>query len=203
LTLQQVNLKNVLLFSIAMSLILSLGCGNGDEQTEEYVAPPPEPEILDMPSQKMAVVYTKGDPSVAGSEKVPAIFASVNAVIPYYKEKGIEFPREPLRARWPDLGYLPREEWTGIWGLPIPFAVDSLPQEAEGVEVKIEVWEYGKVAQILHLGPYATEGPSVERLKEFVAKSGYEIIGTHEEEYLTLPGAPDPKTIIRYRIREK
>ena len=199
----QVNLKNILLFSIAMSLVLSLGCGNGGEQTEEYVAPPPQPEILDMPSQKMAVVYTKGDPSVAGAQKVPAIFASVNAVIPEYKEKGIEFPREALRARWPDLGYLPREQWTGIWGLPIPHAVDSLPQEVEGIEVKIEVWDYGKVAQILHLGPYANEGPTIERLKEFVAKSGYEIIGTHEEEYITLPGAADPKTIIRYRIREK
>ncbi|UCB53635.1 MAG: hypothetical protein JSV10_05120 [Candidatus Zixiibacteriota bacterium] len=159
--------------------------------------------MFDMPSQKMAVVYTKGDPSIVGGQKVPAIFASVNAIIPYYKEKGIEFPRDALRARWPDLNYLPREQWTGIWGLPIPFAVDSLPQKTEGTEVKIEVWEYGKIAQILHLGPYANEGPSIERLKDFIERSGYEIIGTHEEEYLTLPGAPDPKTIIRYRIREK
>jgi hypothetical protein len=201
--LPQVNFKYVLLFGVAMSLALLLGCGNGGEQTEEYVAPQPEPEILDMPSRKMAVVYTKGDPSIAGGQRVPAIFASVNAIIPYYEEKGIEFPRDPLRARWPDLGYLPREEWTGIWGLPIPFAVDSLPQETEGTEVKIEVWEYGKVAQILHLGSYANEGPSIQRLKEFVEESGYEITGMHEEEYLTLPGAPDPKTIIRYRIMKK
>ena len=199
----QVSLKNMLLFGVAMSLLLLLGCGNGDKQTEKYVAPQPEPEILDMPSQTMAVVYSHGDPSIVGPKTVPAIFASVNAAIPYYKEKGVEFPRDPLRARWPDLGYLPREEWTGIWGLPIPFAVDSLPQETEGIEVKIEVWEYGKVAQILHLGSYANEGSTIQRLKDFVAKSGYEIIGMHEEEYITLPGAPDPKTIIRYRIREK
>ena len=73
----QVSVKNVLLFSIAMSLLLLLGCGNGDEQTEKYVAPEPEPEILDMPSQKMAVIYTKGDPSVVAGREVPAIFASV------------------------------------------------------------------------------------------------------------------------------
>ena len=199
----QVNLRNAVLLGIAMSLVLSLGCGNGGEQTEEYVAPQPEPEILDMPSQKMAVVYTHGDPSIVGPKTVPALFASVNALIPRLKENGIEFEKGNLRARWPDLNYLPREQWTGIWGLPIPFAVDSLPQEVEGVEVKIEVWEYGKVAQILHLGPYANEGPTIQRLKDFVAKSGYEIMGTHEEDYLTLPGAPDPQTIIRYRIREK
>jgi hypothetical protein len=201
LKLREVNLKNILLLTLAMFLASLLGCGG--EKTEEYVAPEPEPEILDMPSQKMAVIYTKGDPSIVAGREVPAIFASVNAIIPYYEEKGIEFQRDPLRARWPDLGHLPREEWTGIWGLPIPFAVDSLPQETEGVEVKIEVWEYGKVGQLLHLGSYANEGPTIQRLKEFVEESGYEIIGMHEEEYITLPGAPDPKTMIRYRIREE
>jgi len=71
------------------------------------------------------------------------------------------------------------------------------------VEVKIETWEYGTVAQILHLGPYDQEYPTVERLHKFIADSGYELAGPHEEEYLTSPDAKVQKTIIRYPIRKK
>ena len=36
---------------------------------------------------------------------------------------------------------------------------------------------------------------------EFIAASGYEIAGPHEEEYLTQPDAKQMKTIIRYPVR--
>ncbi len=44
---------------------------------------------------------------------------------------------------------------------------------------------------------------SIERLHKFIAESGYEIAGTHEEEYLTSPDAKVQKTLIRYPIRKK
>jgi len=46
------------------------------------------------------------------------------------------------------------EEWTHIIGLPIPEDTTSLPQKAPEIEVKIETWEYGSVAQILLLGAF-------------------------------------------------
>jgi len=75
--------------------------------------------------------------------------------------------------------------------------------EVPGTEVKIETWEYGTVAQILHLGPYDEEGPTVERLHKFIEDNGYGIAGMHEEEYLTTPDAKVIKTIIRYSIKRK
>jgi len=69
------------------------------------------------------------------------------------------------------------------------------------VEVKIETWQYGTVAQILHIGPYKDEGPTVERLHHFIKDSGYEIAGTHEEEYLASPKAKVQKTLIRYPVK--
>jgi hypothetical protein len=68
-------------------------------------------------------------------------------------------------------------------------------------------WEYGEVAEILHLGSYETEPPTIERLQEYVAAEGYSVIGDHEEEYLKGPGmmmvAPkDYWTIIRYRVEK-
>jgi hypothetical protein len=72
-----------------------------------------------------------------------------------------------------------------------------------GFEVKIERWEYGLVAQILHIGPFSSEGPTIQRLHEFIAAQGYEIAGVHEEEYLTSPAAKVQKTLIRYPIHPK
>jgi len=95
------------------------------------------------------------------------------------------------------------EEWTHIIGLPIPKDTTSLPQKVPGIEVKIETWEDGTVAQILHLGAYDQAGPTVERLHKFIEESGYQIAGMHEEEYLTSPDAKVIKTIIRYQVRKK
>jgi len=95
------------------------------------------------------------------------------------------------------------EEWTHIIGLPLPEDTTSLPQKVGGVEVKVETWEYGTVAQILHLGPYDQEEPTILRLHKFIEENGYEIAGVHEEEYLTTPDAKVMKTIIRYPIKKK
>jgi effector-binding domain-containing protein len=98
---------------------------------------------------------------------------------------------------------VPKEEWTHIIGLPIPEDTTALPQKVAGIEVKIETWPYGTVAQILHLGSYSEEGPNIELLHKFIEESGYEIAGPHEEEYLTKPNAKVPKTIIRYVVNKK
>jgi len=162
-----------------------------------------EPQILEMSSQKMAVVYMKGDPNKVMPEFLPALYGSVYKLKFDLKKKGIEFKVDKLRARWPNAHLVPKDEWLGICGLPIPEDATSLPQKVPNVEVKIETWEYGTVAQILHLGPYDQEYPTVERLHKFIADSGYEIAGVHEEEYLTSPDAKVQKTIIRYPIKKK
>jgi len=86
--------------------------------------------------------------------------------------------------------------------LPIPEDTTSLPQKLPDIEVKIETWDYGTVAQILHIGSYAEEGPTVARLHKFIEESGYQIAGDHEEEYLTTPDAKVPKTLIRYAVKK-
>jgi hypothetical protein len=162
-----------------------------------------EPQIIEMPSQNMAVVYSKGDPNEVGAKVMPALYGSVYKLKFDLKKKGIDFKVGVLRARWPDAHIVPKDQWTGIWGLPIPDDVTSLPQKVSGIEVRREVWQYGTVAQILHIGPFSTEMPAVQRLHNFIAGNGYEIAGIHEEEYLTTPKAKVQKTLIRYQIRKK
>jgi hypothetical protein len=131
---------------------------------------------------------------------MPALYGSVYTLKFELKKKGMPtFKVGGLRARYPDAHLVPKEEWTHIIGLPIPEDTTSLPQKVPDVQVKIETWEYGTVAQILHLGPYDQEYPTIERLHKFIEENGYEIAGMHEEEYLTRPEAKVPKTIFPRR----
>jgi hypothetical protein len=156
-----------------------------------------DPQIIEMPARKMAVVRTKGDPNVVGEQALSALYGSVYTLKFALKKQGQDFEVEPLRARWPDAHLLPKEEWTGIWGLPVPDDTVTLPQKNPAVTVTLETWDYGIVAQILHLGPFSEEGPTVKRLHDFIAENGYELTGAHEEEYLAKIDAKQQKTIIR------
>ena len=156
-----------------------------------------------MKDQKMLVVEAKGDPSIISKKAFGLLFKS------YYKLDNV--PKGPNqqapRGRWSgDVNK--RSEWIGRYALPVPDSITSLPAiDAEpGFKVELITWEYGTVAEILHLGPYAKETPMIEKLLQFIKKSGYEVIGYHEEEYLKGPGmffkgAPEKYyTIIRYRV---
>ena len=151
----------------------------------------------------MAVVHGKGAPDKVFSELMPALYSSVYTLKFDLKKKGLPtFKVSGLRARYPNAHLVPVEEWTHIIGLPIPEDTTSLPQKVPNIEVKIEQWEYGTVAQILHLGAYDQERPTVERLHKFIEESGYQVAGVHEEEYLTTPDAKVVKTIIRYVVKK-
>ncbi len=160
--------------------------------------------ILEMPPQKMAVVNGKGAPDKVFAELMPALYGSVYTLKFDLKKRGLEtFKVSGLRARYPDAHLVPKNEWTHIIGLPVPEDTTSLPQKIAGVEVKLETWNYGIVAQILHLGTYDQEGPAIERLHKFIEDNGYEIASSHEEEYLTRPDAKVARTIIRYTVKKK
>jgi hypothetical protein len=162
------------------------------------------PVILEMPAQTMAVVVSKGDPKVVGEQVFPALYGAAYTLKFALKKAGKEdFKVTGLRARWPDAHLLPKDQWTAYWALPIPDGTTELPKKVPEPEVAIEVWQYGTVAEILHLGPYTEEGPTVQMLHQFIAESGYEIAGVHEEEYLTRPDAKNQKTIVRYPVRRK
>lgn len=163
-----------------------------------------DPQIVQMPPQKMAVVKGKGPPEKVFAELMPALYGSVFTLKFDLKKKGLPtFKVSGLRARYPNILKEKRGEWTHLIGLPVPGDTVSLPQKVAGVDVKLETWKYGTVGQILHLGTYAEEEANINRLLAFISGSGYEISGPHEEEYLTRPDAKVPKTIVRYEINRK
>ena len=99
--------------------------------------------------------------------------------------------------------------WQGAAALPLPINITSAPNlEHKELTAGIVTWKYGNMAEILHIGAYEEEGPSVQKLNAFIEKQGYEIVGLHEEVYLRGPGTPFCKpenyyTIIRYPVNKK
>jgi DNA-binding PadR family transcriptional regulator len=164
------------------------------------------PEIGEMPSVLVAVVHTVGDPNLVAQKAFPALFGAAYKLKFALKKDGVEYKVPPPVARWfggPEWATLPREEWRAAWAIAIPEGTTELVQKDPETPVVIERWEYGTVAQVLHIGTYADETPTIEQLHNFIAEQGYEIVGPHEEEYQSRPEAKNPKTVIRYQVARK
>ena len=165
------------------------------------------PQILEMGPQKVLLVRATGNPNVVGKDAFGLLMKS------YFRMKGV--PKggpsfKPPRARWPVHADIPMEEWEGLYAMPVPEGINEIPESGskEGLTLELATWEYGEVAQILHVGRYDAEPTTVETLLGFLRSQGYEISGLHEEEYLRGPGLffagnPDSYlTVIRYPVEK-
>lgn len=66
--------------------------------------------------------------------------------------------------------------------------------------VRFETLEEGTAAQVLYRGPFADEGPTIQRMHDFIHAAGKELCGKHHEIYLSDPRRTAPeklRTIIR------
>ena len=65
---------------------------------------------------------------------------------------------------------------------------------------RFQAFKEGKAAQILHVGPFSEEGPTIEKVHAFIENSGSKRTGKHHEIYLSdiRRAAPEKwKTIVR------
>ncbi len=191
----------VLVLLLAAAALLAYFVMQGPDLAEyEHLE---NPAISTRPPQKMIVVEAVGDPNVVGERVFELLYD-----LYYQIEDAPRWPLPAARARWPVSPDLPREEWVGVYGIPVPETVTELPEyESEAdLRVSLTTWEYGEVAELLHVGPYDRETPSIEKLKAFIAERGYETTSPHEEEYLKSPGiffrgnSENYVTILRYEI---
>jgi hypothetical protein len=69
--------------------------------------------------------------------------------------------------------------------------------------LRVETFAEGEVAQVLHLGPYAAERPTIERLHAAILAAGLRPRGRHHELYLGDPSRSKPenlRTLIRQPV---
>ena len=165
--------------------------------------------ILDVPKMTYLMVDGGGNPSTT-----PAYGAALNALFRVsfslrfaYQRRHLEkdYVVPPLEALWWQAVDQPRsvrevyarkDAWTWTLMMPVPSVVSAellfgtmeslrTKGDAPGVEhVRVETFEEGLCAQMLHVGTYSDEAADLECLHGHISRRGYELRGRHHEIYL-------------------
>ncbi len=72
-------------------------------------------------------------------------------------------------------------------------------------KLRLERFHEGLCMQTMHIGPYAEEPATIERMKAFAHENGYALCGKHHEIYLGDPRRAQPeklKTILRHPVQK-
>jgi hypothetical protein len=153
-----------------------------------------------------------------------ALFPAVYTMKFRLKRDGLIMPIMPLEALWFtgedeafDMNVAP-ERWG--WRVLMIVSDDVTPQVFDDAvaevrrkkgdsemlnRLRFERWREGRSAQIMHVGPYSDERPTIEQLHAFIAEQGLRPRGAHHEIYLGDPRRADPaklKTVLRQPVSE-
>lgn len=174
---------------------------------------------VNVPPLDFLMIDGEGDPntSPAYQEAVEALFSvSYTVKFAIRKDRNIDYGVMPLEGLWwaDDLAtFLRGEKAAWKWMLMImqPSFVtrQSIESAARALQAKrdlpalaklrYEKFHEGRCAQILHIGPFSEEGPTIERVHAYIA-SRSSLRGKHHEIYLSdiRRAAPEKwKTVIR------
>ncbi|HWQ19074.1 MAG TPA: GyrI-like domain-containing protein [Methanotrichaceae archaeon] len=186
-----------------------------------YSASSKKAEILEVPAMNFLMVDGSGDPntSEAYQKAIKALYAVSYGLKFCQKKQGRDYSVMPLEGLWwsEDMSSFICSDrslwkWTAMIMQPDFITPDMARQATEDARAKkglsvvprFEAYQEGLSAQIMHIGPYSTEGPTVKMLHGFIEESGYERNGKHHELYLSDPRRAKPekmKTILRQPIR--
>ena len=165
-----------------------------------------------------------GDPNTSAQyrDAVSALFSvSYTARFALKRAGVLDYGVMPLEGLWwvPDMATFSTEDksawdWTMMIMQPDEVTEAVFAQAKSGAAAKrslpaldglrLERFAEGLSAQVLHVGPYSAEGPTLRALHEFIAEQGRELAGKHHEIYLGDPARSAPenlKTIIRQPMR--
>lgn len=197
-----------------------------EEMQELYFPPSKEPVVVKVPEMNFLMVDGKGDPnsSKAFQEAIGALY-SLSYTMKFmlkFSPKKIDYVVMPLEALWwsdnkDDFLTANRDawKWTAMIMQPHHGTKNLLVKAKEEIvrkkkevpgldRVRFEPFEEGLSAQIMHIGPYSTEKPTIERLHKFVEDSEHKLTGKHHEIYMSDPRRAKPeklKTVIRHPMR--
>lgn len=175
---------------------------------------------IDVPTMNYLMVDGEGDPntSQAYSDAVEALFM-VSYAAKFMVKKGasaVDYGVMPLEGLWwaDDMSRFTTTDksnwkWTMMIVQPsfvTPDIIDSAIADVKKkknppaiFKLRLEAFAEGKCAQILHIGPFFEEGPTIEKVHQFI-DSKSKRTGKHHEVYLSDIRKADPskwKTIIR------
>jgi hypothetical protein len=183
------------------------------------------PVLVDVPELSCLMVDGHGDPNTSEDYRVAVetLFTLSYTLRFACKAEGVlDYKVMPLEGLWwtPDMADFSVSDkdawsWTALMVQPDVVDLDRLEQARAGVvrkkklsrlaEVRLEGWTEGRCAQVMHVGPYSAEGPTIANLHRFIIDEGYRLTGKHHEIYLGDPrrSAPEKlRTVIRQPVEK-
>jgi hypothetical protein len=197
------------------------------EKKDLYYPSDKKVSVVDVPRMKFLMVDGKGDPNTSTEYQnaMEALFPlSYKTKFISKKENNQDYVVMPLEGLWwvenmEEFTIEDKESWnwTAMIMQPEFITAELIKRAMEDVEEKKNPASLSKIrfenfserlsAQIMHIGPYgAAEGPTVERLHDFIEKSGYKKRDKHHEIYISDVRRTRPerlKTVIRQPIEQK
>lgn len=190
---------------------------------EALDVPTDHAQILELPPASFVMIDGLGPPDApAFTDAIHAVYGLTYAIRDLIREDGGRVDAiAPLEALWrSSTGEIWRPEaphewnWTVMIAQPAEVTRDMLKAARERARRKrrspvldrarLELFEEGLVGQILHVGPYIGEWPTLSRLLAELRSSGYDAVGPHHEIYLDTPRTtPEERmrTILRHQVR--
>ena len=189
-----------------------------------YSPSPKEPVLVDVLDMNFLMVDGAGDPNTAQEYKdsIEVLYAMSYTLKFMVKKEDPEhdYTVMPLEGLWwgddPDfllVGEKDTWNWTSMIMQPefvtekhVAEAVEQVKEKKDPVALpkcRFEAFHEGLSAQIMHIGPYAEEEPTIKRLHAFIEEQGHRPRGKHHEIYLSDPrrAAPEKlKTVVRQPV---
>jgi hypothetical protein len=182
--------------------------------------------FLTIPNHRFVMIDGSGPPDPAAFEaRMPGLYGTAYGLRFALKKRGIERRVGPLEGLWwtsdgvVDLDAIFARDDRGTWrwtlmiALPHEATDDEIAEHLEAARARLdpevagglrcEAFAEGDVAQILHVGPYADERPTIERLHAAIADAGFRPTGRHHELYLGDPRRAKPeklRTLLRMPV---
>jgi hypothetical protein len=189
-----------------------------------YSSSAKSPSVVEVPKMNFLMIDGMGDPntSIHFGNAVEALF-SLSYALKFTVKKGdteIDYGVMPLEGLWwkDDMSTFDATnkddwKWTVMIMQPAFITVEMVEDMRGKVArkkklpalemVRFQPFAEGKAAQLLHVGPFSEEGPTIERLHDFIAQQGWERRDKHHEIYLSdiRRAAPEKwKTILRQPV---
>ena len=193
-----------------------------------YEPPAREVVAVEVPAMSFLMVDGRGDPNVSREyqEAVEVLYGLAYALKFASKKAGIDYPVMPLEGLWwvegagtvgfDMMAHRDAWQWTMMIMQPdhvtadqVEAAVAALGRKkglAALAKVRFERFEEGLVAQVMHVGPYSAEKPTIDRVHAYIAAQGCVPSGKHHEIYLGDPRRTAPeklRTVIRQPMRRR
>ena len=199
-----------------------------DDYRNEIIARADRIRLLTIPTRRYLMIDGTDEPGAPGFRDAIGTLYPVAYTLHFaLKRRGVEAPIGALEGLyWIDqpgpitaakFAASPggRTHWQ--WRLMLPVPVEATDADVSSAidevfakkrpplleRLRSEAWDEGDAAQILHIGPYDAEAPTIERLHDAIAEAGLRPRGCHHEIYIGDPNRTAPhrlKTLIRQPV---